>query len=702
MRWQATCGRRARRAARASLACLAGLLGLQGCTAEPPAGLVGKYGFERVAFVRRAHAPHAGSPLAEPAFAPGGDAALLMTAAPGAAVRSLTGGLDADVRGLDLSPDGERALVGLRTAPQDRYHVVEIDLTRRLDGDACLAEGGDLGPACRQLTFGPADDLEPQYLPDGRVAFLRQAPDGPVDFLGRGRALELWAVEADGTRPVRLSFTGGRLLGARGLPDGWVLGVAWSSRAGLASLTPVRLDPSGARGLRVDGPAPDPGAVPLGAVRDAYGQLVAACSALGGTWEAGSLCMQAPEGGWLPALSGIPAGVGCSPEGRLRDPWPLAEGLALVSYAKVPDGCMNAEDELDGRNPDFALAIVDRVTGARFPLASDAARDELWPRPVLERSLLDAGVSLPARPELGCATPGVVLEGVLDEATRSAGAVGLRVLVGLDGSLAPWDMELGGLEPATVCTGDGDGDGLADSQSAPVEADGSFRLRAPAGQPLRVQAVDAYGAALAQDPIWRDGPDCGRRSCGACHANGGEAPGFAASLAAARAPSPLDAPAADRRAFDFRADIQPLLDRSCAVAGCHDAQTAAGAYVDLGGQLRGLDLSATPQGRRSTAYADLLSVDVRREEASGRVLESRRPYVTPGRARESRLLQRLGVPCRWACAGAEAWAPWGVPEARRHPEDQAGAAPGLTDEERWRLVEWVDAGAPFHGAGAAP
>jgi hypothetical protein len=211
--------------------------------------------------------------------------------------------------------------------------------------------------------------------------------------------------------------------------------------------------------------------------------------------------------------------------------------------------------------------------------------------------------------------------------------------------------------------------------------------------------VDSFGAALASDSLWRGGPDCAIRQCTACHANDGLAPGFEGSQAAAAPPFALfDPQALDSRehSYDFARDIQPILDRSCATTGCHDAQTHAGAYVSLSGNLVGLDLSGSPSGRTTVAYRSLMAWDLVRDDQNGQILERRRMFVVPGSARDSRLMQRLGSPCRYSCSG---WAGWGMPEASRHPEDRLGA---LSDQERWQIVEWIDAGAAFFGSGVVP
>jgi hypothetical protein len=666
------------------------------CSADPPAGLEGRYGFDALLFIERSPAAHAGS-LVAPDRAPSGARLLwLEPAALGGRLRVAIDVPQGSLLGLDVAADGRRAVVGLRTDAGDRHHLVEVSLDALRDGAPCLTAAGDLGAACRQLTFGPADDTRPVYLPDGRIAFARADPDGPIDFRGRGRARVWWAVAADGSGLVRLDHGPGTALGLRALGDGWLHAVRWTLRNGAVVFLPLRLDPTGARSPAFDGPPAPADRLPLAPQRDAQGRVFAACTPALGTWAAGTVCQRSDQGGYRGIVRDIPAGAGCSPAGRLRHPLPLGEGRFLAAYAKVADGCVSIADGDRGLVPDFALVVLDALGGGRSPVYSRSGRDALWPQPLRRHDALDPGVELPARPDPGCSQDGVRFEGFVDAATREAGAVRLRVMAHLSGALAPFAVELGGGPAGAICR-----DAAGEQAVAPIADDGSFALRAPSGVGLRLQAVDAYGAAVTADPVWRGGPDCARRGCSACHANDGAPAGFAGSLADQAGPTDLAGPPASRRDFDFRRDIQPILDRSCATAGCHDAETAAGLYVDLDGRLRGLDLHAAAAGRTSVAYRNLLWVDRRRDER-GRIVEQVRAYVEPGRARDSRLVQKLGVPCRYDCEQAPAWAPWGLGAAARHPEDQPQFGGTLTDAERWTLVEWIDAGAPFHGRGASP
>ncbi len=675
-----------------ALACLA----LAACADSPPPGLEGAYGFSAVVFVQRPHLDNAGSLVAPDRAHPLSRAVLLRPAAPSGKIRPITDFDDGEVVGLDAAPDGERIVIALRDGPGAPAQLIQVDLARIDRGEACVEADGDLGPACDRLTFGPADDTRPVVLPDGRIAFTRADPDGPVDFQGRGPARTLMATEPDGTAVARLDYGPGHALGTRQYTDGWLRSLRWTQVEDGAGFLMTLIDPTGSRGMRRDGPATGATGLPMWVAPDEVDRVFAACLPPVGTYAAGSLCQQRPStGDFQGVLSGIPTGAGCSPEGRLRDPTPLEDGNFLISYAKVTNGCVSIADDDLGLVPDFGVAVIDARTGERRPVFNDPDFDEVWVRPVWRRALLDPEVALPARPELGCETQAVRFEGVLDDEALAAGAVRVRALQGLTAAEARFAMSLGGDRVGAICRAAG---GL--SAEAPVHADGSWSLDAPAGQPIRLLALDRYGAAVDDDPRWRGGPACAVRRCAACHENDGQPADFAASLAAGLPAADLSAGPGDQQEFDFRRDIQPVLTRACATAGCHD-ETASGSYVTLDGALVGLDLRGEPSGRTTVAYQNLMLVD-RRRANDGRILEERRPYVVPGQARESRLVQKLGAPCRFDCAGAPAWAPWGLGADDHHPEDQPGFAGTLSDADRWLLVDWIDAGAPFHGRGATP
>ncbi|MBW1807409.1 MAG: hypothetical protein JRJ87_04385 [Deltaproteobacteria bacterium] len=667
---------------------------LAGCQDTFPHGLNEDLGFSSLVFVKRSPPKNAGSLVAQIDFRPGGNIVMLNPATPRGEVIELTDLEAGDVNGIDISPDGLSILSSIRTDLHDRFHIYRIEIESIVRGNPCFLPQGDVGPACTRLTFGPANDIEPFHLPDGRIAFLREDPAGQVDFQGRGRSRILYAVLPDGSGLERLDMGPGHVFGAAALKNGRLQLVRWTQREGSPVFQPLSIDPVGVLNFLLDGPRGQ-AVVPINPVQDNHGRLFAACVPFTGTWGSGTICQRDDLGGWTAILPNIPAGSGCSPDGRIRDPFPLADGRFIVSYANVPQGCLNIEDGDRGLVPDFAIAILNPDDGARLPLFNSPQASNLWPSPVVKRSLLDPGITLPPPPG-GCGSEGILIEGYVVDADQViiAEAARIRVIEGLSGQLAPWDMAIGGNLVGALCS-------LGSVHEAPVFDDGSFRFRAPNSVPLKIQVIDHYGAVLKTDPFWRGGPLCSTRKCSGCHAFASGETDLDQSLAALAIPVDFS-DRAGQHSYDFRRDIQPILDSSCSTQDCHDSQTSAGAYVSLSGSLIGLDLSNSPSGRTNIAYQNLLMVDRLRNSQTGKIIEERRPYVVPGSAQQSRLAQRLGIPCRYDCSGLPAWASWALGQGQTHPEDQPGWTGTFSDEDRWKIVEWIDVGAPFLGRGATP
>ncbi len=190
---------------------------------------------------------------------------------------------------------------------------------------------------------------------------------------------------------------------------------------------------------------------------------------------------------------------------------------------------------------------------------------------------------------------------------------------------------------------------------APVESDGSFFLKLPGDTPFYIQALNEEGMALMTMPNWiwiRRGTS---RGCIGCHENKELAPENRVTEALVKIrQSEMLIPPEQRRVVSFRKTVLPIIEARC--ASCHSGKTPAGH----------LELASTPTKQANKAYEHLMAS----RYAGAADVED--PYVVPGSARRSRLVQVL----------------MGKPSSpgSRHLEL-------LKDEEKKAIVEWIDLGA---------
>ncbi len=131
------------------------------------------------------------------------------------------------------------------------------------------------------------------------------------------------------------------------------------------------------------------------------------------------------------------------------------------------------------------------------------------------------------------------------------GVGGQQNRVGLDG---PWDIKrvLG---------------------TVPVATDGSATFRVPANTPISIQPLDESGQAIQIMRTWFTAMPGENLSCVGCHERQDQTPAPAPQPSAmAAAPSEITPFHGPVRGFDFRREIQPVLDRNC--IACHDGKRA--------------------------------------------------------------------------------------------------------------------------------
>jgi len=206
--------------------------------------------------------------------------------------------------------------------------------------------------------------------------------------------------------------------------------------------------------------------------------------------------------------------------------------------------------------------------------------------------------------------------------------------------------------------------------TVPVEADGSARFLVPAYTPVSVQPLDADGQALQLMRSWFTAMPGETLSCVGCHEPQNTASPARATVAGAKPPVPIRPWYGPTRGFDFRREVQPVLDRLC--VGCHDgkARPDGPSGPDL------TDRPPVPAQDNKNAYnlasRFTPSYHVLRRLVRTPTRESDMHLPPPGEfhADTTRLVQMLRKGHHGVALDAEAWD---------------------------RLVTWIDLGAPAHG-----
>lgn len=195
--------------------------------------------------------------------------------------------------------------------------------------------------------------------------------------------------------------------------------------------------------------------------------------------------------------------------------------------------------------------------------------------------------------------------------------------------------------------------------TVPVCDDGSARFRVPAYTPISVQPLDADGQAVQLMRSWFTAMPGEVVSCVGCHESQNTTPPNRQTLAARQPAESIRAWHGPARGFDFRREVQPVLDQWC--VGCH---------ADL------KDQPARPMQTNQNAY-NLAS----RFTPSYYAL--RRLVRTPTRESDMHLLP----PWEFHAETTR------LVQLLRHGPCQA-----TLDAEAWdRLITWIDLGAPAHG-----
>lgn len=144
-------------------------------------------------------------------YRPGGELCVLSPLRPDGSTTTIFEAGEGIIRDPELSYDARRVLFSYRPKETEGYHIYEIGID---------------GSGLRQLTDGPYDDLDPLYLPDGRIAFTSTRCMSRV-LCFWPQSATLFVMQPDGTGIRRLSANNVNEFTPDMLPDGRILYTRW-------------------------------------------------------------------------------------------------------------------------------------------------------------------------------------------------------------------------------------------------------------------------------------------------------------------------------------------------------------------------------------------------------------------------------------------------------------------------------------------
>jgi hypothetical protein len=635
---------------------------------------------------------------------PGGDICILTLAGAEAAPEPtdvLRGALGpGHVHGLDLSWDRRRVVFGYAKARSERPPEGWLDRTqsyrlRRTEEPIHLFEIGVDGRGLRQLTRGEWSDLDPTYAPNGDIVFVSERCGTSLqcnEFDKDETSCNLYVMRPDGTGVRRLSANKDGDYLPHTLDDGTIGYTRWEyherSWAFIQSLWTIRPDGTQADAIfkqhfvnpwSLEDVRSIPGTrntrlvcVAAGHHTLPAGPVVVVTPSLGINDPRGMSIVTPgvlpPEGG----MDGVPAS-----EGGVRDqggyymhPWPLSEKAFLASYT-YGTGKTSVASEVDPAG--YATYLID-VFGTKELLYRDPAISCFIPIPLRPRArppiLPDATVAATTYATCVVSTVSYGCEGLAPERIRY-----LRLAEPIGW---PYDNERGGQRYGEDHRYGGAGAEHRNLASwtplrilgdVPVERDGSAAFRVPADTAVYFQILDADRMELRRMRSFISFQPGEQRACTGCHESRTVAPVPAAgpfSLAMKRGASDPFPPPWGNRPVSFLRDIQPVLDRHC--LSCHAGLKPAGG-LDFSGGLLSYDAEVAGYGH-NRAYETILQ----RNLVSRSEVRAQDAAITPPLAygsHKSKLITCLTDPAH---------------------RDKVS----LNEEDRLRLVMWIDANAPYH------
>ena len=447
---------------------------------------------------------------------------VLSPVAPNGTVRNLTKLTGGAVQGPELSYDAKRIVFAMRkNVKTDGFHIYEIGID---------------GSGLRQLTRGNCNDVDPCYLPDGRIVFCSDRA-GYREYYHQERSRVIYVMDADGANVRQITFNPNQDYAPLVLRDGQVLYASYRFYAQDGSGGPLlheRFHQRIETVLRTVRPDGSNDQLFYGAMRGSFYTPVRPMpySLQYSGWHPrgshiGVVTSQAremPDGGFIcitPAglthVETALAPIDCerpvypevlnlaggeevyihnfdhlNPAGRYTSPHPAGGKWVFVSHAEWHKQGGAA----------YGIYLFDLATRTKVLVYDDPTFSDIDPIPVVPRPLPKT-LAPQAPPEAGptgriyCAS---VFRSDLPYNRRAVKSV--RVIAAL---YQPLSINANASFRTRVLG------------TVPLEKDGSFYVEVPADTPLRFQLLDADGRALVHETAFTYVRPGETKGCVGCH-----------------------------------------------------------------------------------------------------------------------------------------------------------------------------------------
>jgi hypothetical protein len=450
------------------------------------------------------------------------------------------------VRDPQVHYDGKKVLFSYRPGGKEYFHLYEIGVD---------------GEGLRRLTDGPFDDIEPTYLPDGRIAFASSRCKRWVQCWYT-QVATLYTCAADGSdiRPISANVEHDNTPWP--MADGRLMFTRWEyvdrSQVRFHHLWTCNPDGTGQmalfgnmhpEGLMID-------AKPIAGTRK-----IAAVYAPrhGRPGHMGHIVVIDPDAG--PDHYDFMVGVSRG-RGYWRDPYPFGESCFLACY-------------------DDALAVMDAEGNYEVIFRDDHPGPRGWrgicvhePRPIRPRKREPV---IPSRVDWTETTGTLVLSDVMHGRRMTGVEPGeIEKLLVLESLPKPVNFS-GGMDAVSP------GGSFTIPRilgTVPVEPDGSACFEVPALRPVFFVALDANDLSVKRMQSFVSVMPGETTGCAGCHENRTDVVRLRSDLQALRRePSRIEPIEGVPDVLDYMRDIQPIVDKHC--VRCHNGGPKAKSKVNL-------------------------------------------------------------------------------------------------------------------------